>query len=673
MKRKKFLSLDVLLVVLAVVCVVLAVLLCVANPWYLVPTVLLLLFLFLLAAFDINHIRQGVRRILSVRKGTVVSEPNGFNGFTAPVAVLDGKKLVWYNEAFSRQFAERQPVMLEHITQLIPGLNLYMAESPAGQAIEFKNEYFTAYANAVTAENELSMVFFVNDTLLKSDAMRYKLSRPAILYIELDTYDEILKQMQESARAGVLSMVNSELEHYIGRTSGFIRRVSAARHIAIVEQQHLQTMLQNRFDILDIVRNGAGPEALVTLSIGVGYGGDTFKQCEEMALQALDMALGRGGDQAAVKDADGFTFFGGVARSVEKRSKVKSRTMANAIRNLIGQSDQVLIMGHKQSDMDCLGAAVGMLRFCRAAGKPASIVLQYNNSMADSLVDYLMKAGYGEDILLPDEALPLAGPDTLLVVVDTHVKYLVESEEIYRASKNVVVIDHHRKMVEHIDNAMVFYHEPYASSASELVSELLQHIPLEGKNGQDKLMPVEAEALMAGIMLDTRTFSLKVGVRTFEAAAYLRRMGAQTEKVKNLFASSLEDYIHRCQLVAKAEVHEECAIAISDGLPDHAEVIVAQAANDLLTIEGIKASFVVVQQQEIVRVSARSMGDVNVQVILEKLGGGGHLTMAGAQIKDATLEQVRGYLLTAITQYHTEVSEMKKTAVGDGGPPHGKH
>jgi c-di-AMP phosphodiesterase-like protein len=376
--------------------------------------------------------------------------------------------------------------------------------------------------------------------------------------------------------------------------------------------------------------------------------GATLHDCEEMAVQALDMALGRGGDQAAVKSEEGFAFFGGVSRSVEKRSKVKSRIIAAALRDLMEQSSGVLVMGHKMSDLDALGAGLGMVRFAALCGKPAALVVDEKHTLADNLIEEYRAAGQGDLFLSPEDALLVEDKQTLLIVVDTHLKHMVESPEVYAKAKTVVVIDHHRKCVGHIDNAVIFYHEPYASSTSELVSELLQYA---GGDKDARPTALDAQALLAGIMLDTRSFALHTGVRTFEAAAYLRRLGAQTQEVKKLFNSTFEDYAYKAQLVTDAEIYMGCAVVFSDDLPPRMSVVVPQAANDLLTIDGVEASFVAVLVGDQVNISARSMGEVNVQVILEQLGGGGHLTMAGAQLHDTTLAEAKRRLLEAIGDY----------------------
>ncbi len=648
-QRRNFWSADTLIVVLAALCLALAVLVAVARPeWLWAPLAVLVLAAGLILLF-LQRMRRFIRRMLGGGEGQAGA--GALTGFCVPAAALSGNRIVWYNEAFRLALAGGADCVGLPVARLAPGFALEAAAAPGGQDLALAGRRFTVYGNPLQADKNVFFAIFVEDTLLKQQADEFLASRPSVLYFVIDTYDEVLREMRESERAAIMSGIDLALERYIAKSSGFLRRVSTSRYLAVVEERHAAEMLARRFDILDEVRSTDEDNASVTLSIGMGRLGNSFRECEESAQQALDMALGRGGDQAAVKSPEGFEFYGGVTRSVEKRTKVKSRIVATAIRELVQQYDKVLVMGHKNADMDSLGAAVGMLRFCRICKKAAAIVVDEESSMSAVMLDYLHKNGYGGDLLGRDEALSLTGPRTLLVVVDTHMKYLLESAEVYNSCPGVVVIDHHRRMVGHIDNAIIFYHEPYASSASELVAELLQYV---GEDKDDKPSPVEAECLLAGIMLDTRTFSLHVGVRTFEAAAWLRRMGAQTASVKKLFASSMNDYLYKSHLVSEAVIENGFAVVFSDKVPFECEVVAPQAANELLTIEGVIASFVGIEEDGRVHISARSMGEVNVQLVMEKIGGGGHLTMAGAQLSVAGLAEAEKRLYAAIREYMTE-------------------
>lgn len=658
MRKNPRFGLEVLLTGLLILCAALGLALATERPVLLLPVGLVLLLIVAGLWAGGAALRGRIAAWLSggVFEGSEVQFT--LARLPIPVMLLSGKTLLWYNPPLRAALLGGEDALLLPVNRVLPGLDLRACAQPAGQCLEQDGRRYTVYASTITGREELSVVYLIDDTDLKAQAAEYAASRPAYLVFEIDGYDEVFGGLRDSERARVLEGINRVLETAIGRTTGFLRRVANSRYIAVIEERHMKEITAARFDLLDKIR--ALDESLnLTLSVGVGRGGATLAECQEMARQALDMAQGRGGDQAAVKTPEGFEFYGGVSRSVEKRSKVKSRMVAKALTDMIRQSDSVLVMGHKMSDLDSAGAAVGVLRICKLCDIPAAIVLRREATLAMPLVAEFDHAGLGEDFISPETALENITKNTLLVVVDTYLKGLLESFEVYQKCRHVAVIDHHRKAVGHIENTVVLYHEPYASSACELVSELLLYVG-DGRKDQGPT-PLEAQALLAGIMLDTRNFALHTGVRTFEAAAYLRRMGAETSEVKKLFSSSMEEYAAKSELVERAEIHKKCAVSVGGELAPGMAVAVPQAANDLLTIIGVDASFVAVQKGGGVNISARSMGAVNVQVILERLGGGGHLTMAGAQMKDATPEEARRRILEAIDAYYEEQTARKKT------------
>lgn len=643
--KRNFTRFEFFVPVLCAACLALGVALCLAKPVYLIPVAAIILAAAAAAAVCAAHTRRLVRHILYGEKS---AEGGSFAALGMPVLILSGDVIIWYNEAFRKEILGGDEACLEAIRKRVPAFDRALTSEPTGQNLENGGRRYTVYGSAAEGESDLYIAYFVDNTALKRQAGEYIATRPSVMLIAVDTYDEILKELKESERARIAGEIDLALEQFIGATSGFLRRTGTSRYLAVVEERHMQEIVKNRFSILDTVRAIGQEDITVTLSIGVGRLGDTFRECEEMAVQALDMALGRGGDQAAVKSKNGFEFYGGVSRSVEKRSKVKSRIIATALHDLIVQSDDVIIMGHKMSDLDSVGSAVGVWRICQMCHKPACIVVDEKRTLSEKLLAQFKDADHEGCLRTPDEMENQVSPRTLVIIVDTHMARMVENETIYKRAKNVVVIDHHRKCVGHIDNAVIFYHETSASSASELVTELIQYMP---SDKETRLTAVEAQALLAGITLDTRNFALHTGVRTFEAAAYLRRMGAQTQAVKKLFNSSLESYAYRAQLVTDAELYMGCAVVVADELPEHMDVVIPQAANDLLTIDGVEASFVAVNTGSQISISARSMGDLNVQVVMETLGGGGHLTMAGAQLRGVTVDEARKRLFDAITQY----------------------
>lgn len=566
-------------------------------------------------------------------------------GLPIPTMLVADGRILWYNNYFRDKVLEGGDVVTRPVERVLPDLDLAVCSRPHGQDLTVGKRRFTAYSGSAKGSRGASIVYLVDDTFYKETLDEYTESRPACLIIVIDSYDELFDDMKDSEQAKELEAINSLLEQYISRSTGFLRRVSNSRYIAVVEERDVRWMLQERFEILDKVR-ALHPGGLTTLSIGVGHGGKTLQECHQMARESIDIALGRGGDQAAVKTVDGFEFYGGISHGVEKRSHVRSRIIANALCDLIKKSDSVIVMGHRMSDLDAVGSAIGVLRMCKMCGVPAVIALNSDATLASPLLKTFLDAGQGRDFVPPDQTLEVITPKTLLIVVDTYQKRLLESQKIYEKCKRVVVIDHHRMAVGHIDNPLLLYHEPYASSASELVCELLQFLPKEGN-----VTPLEAQALLAGIMLDTRSFALHVGVRTFEAAAWLRSRGAQTADTKLLFNTSKEEYEARAHIVEGAYIYKGCAIALSGELDAGMNVVLPMAANDLLTINGVDASFVAVAKNGCVNISARSMGALNVQVILEPLGGGGHLMMAGAQLQDCTLPEAERRIREQIDLY----------------------
>lgn len=469
-----------------------------------------------------------------------------------------------------------------------------------------------------------------------------------VLTLMVDSYTECVRNVSDRERIAMVSDLEKLIQGLADSCQAFIQRLHEDRYMLIVEKRYVDQLKRERFSILDRVKTLSPPNTVpLTISIGIGCMMESMQQAQEDSRQALDMALGRGGDQVALKSDGGYEFFGGASTGLEKHTKVKTRIVANALSELIGQSENVMVMGHKFADLDSIGSAVGMAQICRSLGKDSCVVLDYQRCLGKGVVDRLTESGGMFDCFLtPEQALNFIKEKTLLVIVDTHSQMLVESEVVYKRCKNVVVIDHHRKSVNYIENTAVFYHEPYASSASELVTELIQYIP------GCKLNNIQAEALLAGITLDTKNFILRTGVRTFEAAAYLRKCGADTVAVRKLFSTTMVEYQYRSKIVASAILHRRCAIAVCGFTSDNIRVICAQAADELLNISDVDAAFVIFETGDVVNISARSMGVLNVQVLMEKAGGGGHHTMAAAQIKNTTIEKTKQDLIGYIDEIY---------------------
>ncbi len=572
-----------------------------------------------------------------------------------PVPLMVVRKagvILWYNPAMQDRVFAGKDYFGIHVNAVFPDLNVTGACPPQGIGVEFEGKQFSAFPSPAGSEEEpMYIVYFFDDDKLKRIAKEYFASRPVAAMIMIDNYEELLQNARENERSQIMGEIEYAIETFVENYDGVIKKLEKDKFFVAFEERYIRAIVENRFPILDTVRKiNANDKMPATLSIGVGRDAQNLAQAEKFANQALDMALGRGGDQAAVKNKNGYEFYGGVSKGIEKRTKVKTRIVAAALTELIQSSSNVLIMGHRFADLDCLGAAVGLYHPIVSMEKDARIVLNSKANMVGPLRDRLLENKMGDAFVEPQDALERIDDHTLLIIVDVHTPHFVESPEVYKRCRNVVVIDHHRKMVDYIDNAVIFHHEPYASSASEMVAELIQYFGEKYKPTR-----VVAESLLAGMMLDTKNFVLRTGVRTFEAAAYLRRMGADTVEVKSLFSSSMTSYQKKCKVVSSAEVYRHCAVSLVEETMPDIKVVSAQAADDLLGIEHVHASFVLYYESEnVVSCSARSMGKLNVQVIMEKLGGGGHLTMAGAQLRDISLDTARDMLLKAVDEYYME-------------------
>ena len=429
-----------------------------------------------------------------------------------------------------------------------------------------------------------------------------------------------------------------------------LRKFDRNRYVLVMTEQNYQKLLEGKFSVLDSVREVVTEDGVAaTLSIGIGKDAEDYETLYQYAMLSIEMALSRGGDQVVVKNRLDFEFYGGKTKANEKRTKVKSRVMANALGELISDASQVFVMGHKHADMDTVGAAAGICCIARKRGKKAKIVIDLEDNVSKAVLEKLSKLPeYKDTFISGSEAFISAQAGALLVVVDTNRPDFVESEQLLDACNRVAVIDHHRRAASYIESAALNFHEPYASSASELVTELLSYL-VEAS----ELNRTEAEALLAGIMLDTKNFTMRTGGRTFEAAAFLRRAGADTADVQRLFQSDLAGMIERYEIIRNAEmVHDDIAVAAVEKEIDR--VAAAKAADELLTLAGVRASFVLFQHGSGVNVSARSLGEINVQLIMEKLGGGGNSTTAGGQVPDGTVDAVREQLIDAINEYLEE-------------------
>ena len=593
----------------------------------------------------------------SVRQGDDMNT-NAILGIPLPLVIFnlrDGTVL-WSNEEFLAATGERVHVFEITMADMIPGFGfkwLTEGHREAPEPAVIGEKKYRVYGNVFSLEGGSvsgtywGMCYFMDVTEYEHVSSEYAASRPVVSVIMLDNYDELIKNLNETAKSALLAQIDHRISEWTAASGGYLCRYDRDRYIFIFEERHLQGFVDGHFGLLDTVRELQSPSGIAaTLSIGLGRGAETLEEAYQFAMLGIEMALSRGGDQAVIKTPLNFEFYGGRTVAVERRTKVKSRVMASALGELMGDASNILIMGHKYADLDTVGAAAGLCCIARKQGKTARIVLDREQTVALSLVERLQKLPeYAQTFIGVQEAVILADSRTLLIVVDTNRPDQVESEDLLLSCNRIAVVDHHRRAADYIANAALNFHEPYASSACELTTELLQYL-VETAD----IRKAEAEAIMAGMVLDTKSFTMRTGSRTFEAAAFLRRCGADTVEVKKLLQNDLPSTVARFAIVEKASIFKP-GIAIAEGLGAVDRIIAAQAADELVNVAGIETSFVVFAAGDSVNISARSIGGINVQVILEKLGGGGNRSTAGAQIRDMQEAEVSEKLRAAIIEY----------------------
>ena len=567
----------------------------------------------------------------------------------------EADEVIWSNDRFLQLTGEREHLFDTRLSAAVPGFSsrwLLEGKSESPEEVVLGGRRYKVFGHLVHTDDPggqgfLATTYWIDVTEFSDLRGTFADTRPVVALLLLDNYDEVLKNVAENTRSAIIGEISRKFSALVSETNGLFAQLERDRYLLIFEARHLPKLVEAKFPILDEVHNIQNPGGIpATLSIGIGKDADSFQELFQYASLSVEMALSRGGDQAVVKNRFTFEFYGGRTKELEKRTKVKSRVMASALGELVADASKVFIMGHKNADMDCVGAAAGVFAIARKKGTPAYIIKESNPTPADAVARRL--AGlpeYAGKFLSPQDAMLAADSRSLLVVVDTNRPEQVQSEELLLSCNKIAVIDHHRRAATYIANAALNFHEPYASSASELTAELLQYI-LEPA---DLLRP-EAEALLAGIVLDTKHFTMRTGGRTFDAAAFLRRAGADPSEVRLYFQNDLEGTIARYDIIQNARLYDhEVAIARVDHTVGR--VTAAQAADELLNIAGISASFVLFPAEDKVVISARSMGQTNVQVILEKLGGGGNAATAGAQVPSQNVAEVTRQLVAAINQY----------------------
>jgi len=611
-------------------------------------------------AFEVFHVQKSEKEFLNYTEHLDFCLNDNSRGsllnYPAPLVITDmSGKINWYNDWF-RLAVDKSELYGKDVHELIPTLEIskfFENDEHTHINLTIGENHYELWGNVVgnsrnKSRGDLIVIYFIDKTEEVRTAKLRDDERIVESIVIIDNYDEVLKETPDTNHGALIGEIEQKVGAWVNLGNGIMRKYERDKFFVFFSNKDFAKILENKFSVLDEVRNINYENKIpATLSIGVGKAGSDVLENDKFARLAIDMALGRGGDQVVIRDDVNFTFFGAKTREVEKRTKVKARVVAHALRELVDHSGKVVIMGHSNSDMDSMGASIGLFKAVRSRGKDAFILVDADRSNAKMLIEEFKAIPEYEDAFISSEhALNIYENDTLVIVVDVHRPGMVECPELLQHAKNVVLIDHHRKSEDFIENAMLTYHEPYASSTCEMITEILQYL-----QDNERLTKQEAEALYAGIFMDTKGFTFKAGVRTFEAASYLRRMGVDTVNVRRLFKTNLDSYIAKADIIKTAVVYKD-NIALSylyEECPNMA-VTVAQAADELLNISGIEASFVLARTGNRVLISGRSLESVNVQVILEKLGGGGHITIAGAQLEDMDIDSADMLLKTAIDE-----------------------
>ncbi|WP_070001188.1 DHH family phosphoesterase [Cellulosilyticum sp. I15G10I2] len=582
-----------------------------------------------------------------------------FSNVQIPVAVIEySGSIKWANKAFLTMCEVNELVgkNIKNIVQDIKPNEFTIAQSTYEKAIKIKTKEYNMLVEAFTKvedkQSHMFVLYFIDHTETNLLKKMIRDQRCMLGYVCIDSFEEIMHSIEEVRRPMLMAIIDRKINLWFKEREVVVTKFERDKYLMVFNRKELENMQERKFDILDELRHiQVGNELPVTISIGIGYNLSSLNASREDARAAFDLAQGRGGDQAVIKNSDKYTFYGGKTKEVEKSTRVKVRIKAYAFKELLHEADKVYIMGHKGIDMDCLGAAMGVYRAAAIMGKKAHIILDEPTFAIQALYNRILESNEYEDLFIShDIAQDEIKKDTLLVIVDVHRTSYLEAPEILEVAEKVVIFDHHRKSTDFIEDAVLTYLEPFISSTCEMIAEILNYL-----TDKIKLTQIEADALLAGITIDTKNFVFKAGVRTFEAAAFLRRNGADSSRVRMLFQNDMDFYKARAAAIKDAEMwHPNIAVSEVDGKIPHAPIVAAQVADELLNIKGIEASFVITSKDDYVMISARSLYDVNVQRVMELLGGGGHLSVAGAQLKDITPLEAKVKLKEAMNKYFEE-------------------
>ena len=643
----------------------LLIIICINKPVFIVPGIILFI-LIIIYSYWTNSKRNAelsrqIQNLTMTMDGT--AKKSLINSPFPLIIIETTGNIIWKSSKFVYEFAniDINNYLIDILEEIKEDIEAQQdkKQKTITKKVQIGNKIYSVLGEYIRSKQNdkseyITILYFLDITQIMKAKKKYEDSRTCVGILTVDNYEEIIQRIEVENRPQVVAEIEKVIYDWAASTGGIVVKNDRNTFVYVFEYKYLKEIKENKFDILDQIKEinvEAGIQ--LTLSIAISIDGDTNYDKYKTALESMDIVLGRGGDQAVVKENGKYIFFGGRTEEVEKRTKVKARTVAHALENLIKESDNILIMGHSNGDIDSMGSSLGIYRLAKTLEKETNIVNNTYGMTLSKFIEELEKDDEYKDVIIgKNEALNKATNKTLLIVTDTHKQNYVEVPELLDKVGQIVVIDHHRRSTDYIENATLTFQEVYASSAAELVTEILQYTDVK-----IKLKPIEVEGLYGGIMVDTKNFTFKTGVRTFEAAAYLRKCGVDIIKVKKWFQSDLNSYNEIANIVKNAEMYDNSiAIAIYDKEDKDANLICAKAADELLTISDITASFVLGNVGDKVCISGRSIGDVNVQLILEKLGGGGHITLAGAQVEGMTLEEVKQELINRINEYFSEIT-----------------
>lgn len=627
------------------------------HYWLAAAETAVTLLMFILYIMNRTFRDRQIQNFIQSAANTLEATSQGEGPLPAVLVRLGDGGIIWANHRFSDLTGYADGMMEQHLEEILPGFStdwLAAGKTECPEDVNLSNRRYRVYGSIIRGEDNLgtllAVLYFSDLTELYQIRDEYVRSRPVVCIILIDNYEELTKNLTESGISTLNAKLGDAITAWTDGYHGLLRKLERNRYLFIFEKRDLRAAVEDKFSLLERIHEISNPSGLpASISIGLGVDGVNFEESFDFASLGIEMALSRGGDQAVVKDRLNFAFYGGRNREADYRSKVRSRVTANSLMELIGQSSHIFVMGHKNADLDAVGAAMGVCCLCRKKGKKVNIVMDLEHNAAQNLIAEIRQDHHYKDIFISgQDALLMADNRSILIVVDTNRPDQVECKPLLEAISKVCVVDHHRRAADYINPVVVNLHETYASSASELVTELLVY----SVEKQD-VLPIEVKSLMAGICLDTKFFNVRTGERTFEAAAVLRRLGADTTEVKKLLQNDFQGTMAKYQIIKSSRLYRQ-EIAIAALNTTTTRVLAAQAADELLNISGITASFVLYPDEDQVIISARSIGSANVQMILEPLGGGGNAATAGAQIKDTTVKDTLDRLVESIDKFYEQ-------------------